>query len=49
MEYNIGDIVLYDGSVLDDDTAITAKMNSMIIGKVTSIINDNYIAVFKNN
>ena len=47
-KYNVGDTVLYDGTVLDDDTVLTAKINSMIIGKVTGIISDHLIAIFRH-
>ena len=45
--YNTGDTVLYDGTILDDETVMTAKINKMIVGKVTGIINDHMIAVFR--
>lgn len=46
--YKIGDIVLYDGTILTGDEQPTIKINSSIIGKVTSIIDKEFIAVFKS-
>ena len=44
--YNVGDTILSDLSILDDDTPITGLIMSCIIGKVTRIIDDNRVAIF---
>jgi hypothetical protein len=45
--YHIGDTVLSDLSVLGDDSMITNLKISCTVGKVSKIINENYIAIFK--
>ena len=47
-QYEIGDVVLYDGSILDDDTPITSRIQQSIIGKVTSKIDVKTLALFKS-
>lgn len=46
--YEIGDIVLFDGNKLDDELCITTKIMSSIVGKVTGIIDEHLLAVFKD-
>ncbi len=46
-KYEIGDMICYDGSVINDDTVITSKLMRTIIGIVTAIIDGEHIAVFK--
>ena len=47
-KYNIGDTVLYDGSIVDDDVPITNKIIKSTIGSITGIINEHYVSVFKS-
>ena len=47
-EYSVGDIVLFDGNKLSDDLIITTKIMSSIVGKVTGIIDDHLLCVFKD-
>lgn len=46
--YKIGDVITYDGNVVDDEITMTVKLSKSIIGKVSSIIDNNTIAVFKD-
>lgn len=46
--YNVGDTVLYDGTILYEDSVITNKLLKMIVGTVTAIIDDTTLAVFKD-
>ena len=45
--YSVGDTVLYDGTVLDDNARITVRLSNSIVGKCTGIIDSTTIAVFK--
>ena len=45
--YQIGDVILYDGRILDEDYALTLKIQQSIVGKVSGKINEHYLAVFK--
>ena len=47
-KYKIGDTVLYDGSIIDDDIPITNKIIKTTIGSITGIINEHYVSVFKS-
>ena len=47
-KYKIGDTVLYDGSIIDDDVPITNKIIKSTIGSITGIINEHYVSVFKS-
>ena len=47
-EYSVGDIVLFDGNKLDDELIMTAKITSSIVGKVTGIIDEHLLCVFKD-
>ena len=47
-KYKIGDTVLYDGSIIDDDIPITNKIIKSTIGSITGIINEHYVSVFKS-
>ena len=47
-KYKIGDTVLYDGSIIDDDVSITNKIIKSTIGSITGIINEHYVSVFKS-
>jgi hypothetical protein len=45
-EYEIGDVVLIDKTIMGEDVVITGLIKRMIVGKVTAKINKNYISVF---
>lgn len=45
--YSVGDMICYDGSVINDDTVITSKLMRTIIGIVSATIDSEHIAVFK--
>ena len=45
--YQIGDVLLYDGRILDEDYAMTLKIQQSIVGKVSGKINEHYLALFK--
>ena len=47
-QYQIGDIVTFDGSKLSDDLTITAKISQSIVGKITGIIDEHLLCVFKD-
>ena len=47
-QYQVGDVICYDGTVLKDDDAITLKVQQSIIGKVSTKINENTLAIFKS-
>ena len=46
--YQIGDVILYDGKILDENYAMTLKIQQSIVGKVSGKINEHYIAIFKD-
>ena len=46
--YQIGDVVLYDGRIVDEDYAMTLKIQQSIVGKITAKINEHYVALFKD-
>ena len=45
--YEVGDTLLYNGDILNDETPMTNKIQRMIIGVVTAIIDPNTVAIFK--
>ena len=45
--YQIGDVVLYDGRIVDEDYAMTLRIQQSIAGKITSIINEHIVSLFK--
>lgn len=51
-KYEIGDIIYIndnmDISILDENTPLTAKINKSIVGTVTSIIDSEFVAVFRD-
>ncbi len=47
INYNIGDTLLYNGDILNEDTIITLKLKHQIIGVITSKIDDIYLSVFQ--
>ena len=46
-KYNIGDTICYDGSVVDENVVITLAIQQSIIGKVSGIIDNETLAIFK--
>ena len=46
--YAIGDVILYDGRILDEDYALTLKIQQSIVGKVSAKINEHTLALFKS-
>lgn len=44
--YAIGDVILYDGRIVDEDYAMTLKIHRSIVGTVTAKINETTLAVF---
>lgn len=46
--YQIGDVILYDGKILDENYAMTLKIQQSIVGKVSGKINEHYISIFKD-
>ena len=47
-KYKIGDTILYDGRILNDDMVINNKMIRMTVGVVSAKINDTTLAVFRD-
>ncbi len=47
--YEVGDEIMYDGTIIDENTAITRKQEKNIVGIITFIPTDNtdYVSVFK--
>ena len=46
--YQIGDVVLVNGKILDEDYAMTLRIQQSIVGKVTAKINETTLAVFRS-
>ena len=46
-KYSIGDTICYDGSVVDENTTPTIAIQHSIIGKVSSIVDDKTLSIFK--
>ena len=44
--YQIGDVILYNGKILDEDYAMTLRIQQSIVGKVTGKINEHTLAIF---
>ena len=47
-KYNIGDTVMVNGEVIDDETVLTQDIKNQIIGTCTAKVNDGMIAVFRS-
>ena len=45
--YQIGDVVLFNGKILDEDYAMTLRIQQSIVGKVTAKLNETTLAIFK--
>ena len=48
--YEIGDEILYDGTIIDPEQPLPRKLEKMLVGTITYIPDDNteYVSVFKN-
>ena len=46
--YEVGDVVLYDGRILEDDLTITSALLQSVVGKITAIIDEHTLAIFKD-
>ena len=46
--YEVGDVVLYDGRILEDDIIVTSAHLQSVVGKITAIIDEHTLALFKN-
>ena len=46
-KYSIGDTILFDGTIVDDDLSITNKITKSIVGTITGIIDNFMVSVFK--
>ena len=46
--YEIGDVVLYDGRILDENVTLTLKLQRSIVGTITSIIDEHAVAIFRS-
>ena len=47
-KYKIGDAILYDGSIVSEDSAVSYKMLRMRVGVVSGIVDGNTIAIFRD-
>lgn len=47
-QYQIGNVALYDGTILGEDDSLTIKIQQSIIGKVSAIIDEHHLAIFKD-
>ena len=48
-EYSVGDEIMFDGSIVDDESPLTMKISRSLIGSVTKIFeNEGFLAVFKD-
>jgi hypothetical protein len=45
LQYQIGDLVLYDKTILGDNMGISVMTMRMTVGTVTAKINNDYLAV----
>ena len=45
---NVGNTVLIDGTVVNNDTLLTVKILKRIVGRVTKVINQHTLAIFKD-
>ena len=46
-KYNIGDTILFDGTVIDEDTPISLKVQRSTVGVVSGKIDEHTLAVFR--
>ena len=45
--YEVGDVVLYDGRILDENVTLTLKLQRSIVGTISGIIDENTVAIFR--
>ena len=45
--YEVGDVVLYDGRILDDNVTPTLKLQRSIVGTISAIIDEHTVAIFR--
>ena len=46
--YEVGDVVLYDGRILDENVILTLKLQRSIVGTISGIIDENTVAIFRD-
>ncbi|WP_290088320.1 hypothetical protein, partial [Muribaculum intestinale] len=46
--YQIGDVILYNGKILDEDFGLSCKIQRSIVGVVTAKINETTLSLFKS-
>ena len=46
--YEVGDVILYDGRILEDDLTITSALLQSVVGKITAILDEHTLAIFKD-
>lgn len=46
--YEIGDVVLYDGRILEDELAVSSLLLQSVVGKITAIVDKHTVSVFKD-
>ena len=46
--YEVGDVVLYDGRILDENVTLTLKLQKSIVGTISGIIDENTVAIFSH-
>ena len=47
-KYSVGDTVLFDGTILDDEAPLTGKHSKSIVGRVVGIVDKNMLAIFRD-
>ena len=45
--YEVGQDILYDGTIIDDTILLTNKIKKSCIGTITKIVDENTLAIFK--
>ena len=46
--YSVSDIITYDGSIISIDSIPTLKQLACIVGRITKILDEHYVAIFKD-
>ena len=46
-DYEIGDVILYNGMILDEDITLTLKHQRSIVGVVSAIIDKHTVSIFR--
>ena len=46
-DYEIGDVILYNGMILDENITLTLKHQRSIVGVVSAIVDDHTVAIFR--